>query len=220
MSLKSLIKNDWKEILMDEFSKDYFHKLEEFVLNEYQNKKVYPEFDNIFKALELTSYDDTRVVIIGQDPYHNPKEAHGLAFSTKLQRYPASLKNIFKELESDLLIKKDTGDLTTWAEQGVLLLNTVLTVVENQPNSHKKSGWIEFTNKIICELNKKDQPIVFVLWGDNAIGKKSLITNPNHFVITSPHPSPLSAYRGFFGSKPFSKINNILVQNNQKIINW
>lgn len=220
MGFESLITNDWSEILKTEFQKDYFKSLEKFIIEEYQNKKVYPNFDNIFKALELTSYNDTKVVIIGQDPYHNPNEAHGLAFSTKLQRYPASLKNIFKELESDLLIKKDTGDLTSWAKQGVLLLNTVLTVIENQPNSHKKSGWIEFTNQIICELNKKNQPIVFVLWGDNAIGKKALITNPHHVVITSPHPSPLSAYRGFFGSKPFSKINTILLENNQKIIQW
>lgn len=218
--LKNLIMNDWKEILKDEFDREYFINLENFVNFEYQNYKVYPEYQNIFKALELTSFQNTKVVIIGQDPYHNPKEAHGLAFSTVLNKYPASLRNIFKELETDLGIKKVTGDLTSWAQQGVLLLNTVLTVRENQPNSHKKCGWIEFTNQIISKLNQKNDAIIFVLWGDNAIAKKSLITNPNHYIITSPHPSPLAAYRGFFGSKPFSKVNEILLKNNKEVIKW
>lgn len=220
MKLDNLIKNDWKEVLKEEFYKEYFLKLDEFIISEYQNYQIYPSFDNIFKALELTSYQDTKVVIIGQDPYHNPNEANGLAFSTDNKKLPASLRNIFKELYQDLEIARVSGDLSDWAKQGVLLLNTVLTVRENKPNSHKNSGWIAFTNQIISKLNEKEEPVIFILWGDNAISKKRLITNPLHSIITSVHPSPLAAYRGFFGSKPFSKTNDILLSNNMKAIKW
>ena len=220
MKLKSLIRNNWQIVLKEEFEKNYFKNLEKFVLDEYQNYEIYPKFENIFKALELTDYLDVKVVIIGQDPYHNPEEAHGLAFSSKLKRYPASLRNIYRELESDLDIKRETGDLSDWANQGVLLLNTILTVRKNQPNSHKNCGWLDFTNQIIKVLNDREEPIVFVLWGDNAIRKKDFITNKHHHVLTSPHPSPLAAYRGFFGNKHFSKINQILKNNNQEIIRW
>lgn len=220
MFLRELINNKWSVILEEEFDKEYFKDLEQKLSFEYLNYIIYPEKENIFKALELTDYDDVSVVIIGQDPYHNPNEAHGLAFSTKLTKFPASLKNIYKELKDDLNVNRDNGNLTDWAKQGVLLLNTVLTVRKNQPNSHKKIGWLTFTNCIIEKLNERNRPIIFVLWGDNAISKEKLITNPNHYIIKSPHPSPLAAYRGFFGSKPFSQINDILSENNQKKIIW
>lgn len=220
MKLSELITNNWKSILSEEFDKDYFKALELFINKEYQDGDVYPEYENIFSALNLTDYDDVSVVIIGQDPYHNPFEAHGLAFSVKISKYPASLKNIFKELKNDLGIDRVSGDLTDWAKQGVLLLNTVLTVKKNQPNSHKNSGWMIFTDKIIEKLNERTEPIIFVLWGDFAISKKKFITNPNHYILSSPHPSPLAAYRGFFNSKPFSKVNNILFENNKETIKW
>ena len=215
MKLSELITNNWKSILSEEFDKDYFKALELFINKEYQDGEVYPEYENIFSALNLTDYDDVSVVIIGQDPYHNPFEAHGLAFSVKISKYPASLKNIFKELKNDLGIDRVSGDLTDWAKQGVFLLNTVLTVEKDKANSHKDIGWEIFTDFVIKQINDKLDNVVFVLWGRQARDKKRIITNPSHFIIESAHPSPLSAYNGFFGSKPFSKANEFLKKNNK-----
>ena len=220
MDLKILINNHWREALSDEFEKKYFKTLEEILDQEYQQYVIYPNKENIFEALNLTDYSDVSVVIIGQDPYHNPNEAHGLAFSTEISKFPASLKNIFKELKDDLGISRNIGNLTDWARQGVLLLNTVLTVRKNQPGSHKKIGWINFTDQIIQTLNQREDPIIFILWGDYAISKEKLITNHRHYILKSAHPSPLAAYRGFFGSKPFSKANRILKENNKEEIKW
>ena len=192
------------------------------VEQEYANKTIFPPKDNIFEALKLTSYEDTRVVIVGQDPYHGEGEAHGLSFSVrKGVKVPPSLKNIYEELHNDLgIAPKNDGDLTNWAKSGVLLLNAVLTVVKDTPASHRKLGWELFTDYIIKLLNEKEEPVVFILWGNFAKEKKILITNPKHYIITSPHPSPFSARYGFFGSKPFSKTNDFLRKNNLKEINW
>ena len=216
-----MINKKWDIILKDELKKPYFKKLGLFVKSEYGKKIVYPEYKNIFNALKLTDYDKVKVVILGQDPYHGPKEAHGLSFSVqKGVKRPPSLDNIFKELKSDLGIERTNNDLTDWAKEGVFLLNSIMTVVKDSPLSHKDKGWEIFTDDLIKLLNKREKPIVFILWGSYARSKKALITNKNHYIIEAPHPSPLSAYRGFFGSKPFSKTNNFLVTHGIPPIKW
>ncbi len=217
-----IIGNDWDDILAKEFNSEYYSKLRKFLDYEYQNYTIYPLPQYIYTALRLTTYKDTKVLILGQDPYHEINQAHGLAFSVnKNVEIPPSLVNIYKELHDDVGCDiANHGYLVDWAKQGVLLLNTVLTVRQHQANSHKNQGWERLTDAIIVELNKKETPMVFILWGANARSKKSLITNPKHLILESVHPSPLSAYNGFFGSKPFSKTNNFLIQNNQKPIDW
>lgn len=216
-----MINKKWDIILNEEFKKDYFASLGKFVKNEYKNKIIFPEYKNIFNSLRLTDYDDVKVVIIGQDPYHGVGEAHGLCFSVREGvKIPPSLANIFKELKSDLGITRTKTDLSDWASQGVLLLNAIMTVEKDKPLSHKDKGWEIFTDNIIKYLNKREKPVIFVLWGSFARSKKELIDLNKHYVIESAHPSPLSASRGFFGSKPFSKINKILKENNQEIIKW
>ena len=211
----------WYSLLSDEYKKEYFIKLQEFVRNEYKNKTIFPPATSVFKALELADYDNVKVVILGQDPYHGIGEAQGLSFSVPIDvRRPPSLRNIFVELENDLGIKRDKNDLSDWATQGVLLLNSILTVQMDTPLSHKDKGWENFTDEIIKLVNKKDTPVVFILWGSYARSKKVLIDNPIHYVIESVHPSPLSASRGFFGSKPFSKTNNFLKKNKIEGIKW
>lgn len=214
--------NDWDNLLKDEFNKDYYLKLREFLINEYKTQIIHPSMYDIFNALKFTAYKDVKVVILGQDPYHGPNQAHGFSFSVKHGvKTPPSLRNIFKELNSDLgCYIPNNGFLEEWAKQGVLLLNTVLTVREGQANSHKGKGWEIFTDRIIELLNKRDEPIVFILWGRNAISKEAIITNPIHKIIKSVHPSPLSATRGFFGSKPFSQTNEFLKSINKAHINW
>lgn len=216
------LNNDWNEVLSSVLASNKMQELEMFLNNEYSNYTIYPKREDVFTALNLTPYNDVRVVIIGQDPYHEPLQAHGLAFSVlEGIKLPPSLKNIYKEIESDLGIKMSgSGNLTSWARQGVLLLNNVLTVREHEANSHKGKGWEYFTDKIVEKLNEREEQIIFVFWGNNAKGKQKLITNPNHIVLTAPHPSPLSAYHGFFGCGHFSKINKLLKENNKKEINW
>lgn len=216
------IGNDWDEILKDEWEKPYYKKLRAFLKNEYSTQKIYPDMHDIFNALKYTSFKDTKVVIIGQDPYHGYGQAHGLCFSVKKGvTPPPSLKNIFKELNSDLGVPiKNHGELTDWAKQGVLLLNTVLTVREGNPNSHKGMGWENFTDRVIAELNRKDTPVIFLLWGANAQKKAEIITNPLHKKLLSVHPSPLSASRGFMGCKHFSKTNQLLENAGLSAINW
>ena len=216
-----MINKGWDEVLKDEFKKDYFRKLGIFVKSEYKNKICFPQYKDIFNALRYTDYDEVKVVILGQDPYHGDGEAHGLSFSVhdNIKR-PPSLANIFKELESDLGIKKENNDLTGWAKQGVLLLNSIMSVVKDTPLSHKEKGWEIFTDNIIKKLNERETPIVFILWGGYARSKKQLITNKNHYIVESVHPSPLSVYHGFFGSRPFSKTNNFLVSHNIEPIDW
>ena len=220
--MSEILKSDWKNYLNTEFEKDYYLKLREFLKNEYNSKVIYPNMYDLFNALHFTSYEDTKVVILGQDPYHGPKQAHGLSFSVNPGvKTPPSLVNIYKELHDDLgCYIPNNGYLKKWADQGVLLLNTVLSVRAGEANSHRNKGWEQFTNRVIEVLNQKETPIVFILWGNNAISKTSLITNPKHFIIKSVHPSPLSASRGFFGSKPFSKANEFLISTNQKPIDW
>ena len=214
-----MINKKWDIILEEEFKKDYFRKLGIFVKNEYKNKICYPKYENIFNSLRYTDYDEVKVVILGQDPYHGEGEAMGLSFSVpdNIKR-PPSLINILKELENDLGIKKETNDLTGWAKQGVLLLNSIMSVEKDKPLSHKGKGWEEFTDNIIKKLNERKEKMIFVLWGSYARSKKEFITN--HPTIESVHPSPLSANRGFMGSKPFSKINQFLIKNNYKSIDW
>ena len=216
-----MINKKWDTVLKDEFKKDYFRKLGIFVKNEYKTKTVFPPYNNIFDALRFTDYDEVKVVILGQDPYHGLGEAHGLSFSVKENvAMPPSLQNIFKELYSDLGLKRTKSDLTDWAKEGVLLLNSIMTVVKDKPLSHKDKGWEIFTDNIISKLNEREEPVIFVLWGNFARSKKELITNSRHKIIESVHPSPLSANRGFFGSKPFSKINNYLKEMGKDSINW
>jgi len=218
---KMNLKNDWLIHLKSEIHQPYFLELMDFIHEEYQNEKVYPQYDHIFKALELTSYQDSRVLILGQDPYHQPGQAMGLAFSVPSHMVlPPSLKNIFKELKNDLSIDNTCGDLSSWAKQGVLLINSIWTVRDSQPLSHKDHGWEILTDRIIALLNEKSQPVIFVLWGAYARSKKSLITNKRHLIIENVHPSPLSAYRGFFGSKVFSQINHFLIKNQFQPINF
>lgn len=220
--MKDIFNNTWTEILMDEFEKSYYKDLKDFLISEYKNKEIYPEMNDIFNALHYTDYNNVKVVILGQDPYHGVNQAHGLSFSVKPGvKPPPSLKNIYKELHTDLgCYIPNNGYLKKWSDEGVLLLNTVLTVQSGKANSHKGKGWNLFTDKIISALNERKNPIVFILWGNNAISKKVLITNKNHFILQSVHPSPLSATRGFLGSKPFSKANNFLLSIGKDPINW
>ena len=214
--------NDWDELLEEEFKKGYYLKLRQFLVKEYSTKTIYPDMYNIFAALQLTAYRDVKIVIIGQDPYHGKNQAHGLAFSVqKGVAIPPSLINIYKELVDDLnCYMPNNGYLVPWAKQGVLLLNTSLTVVGGIANSHRNKGWEVFTDTIIQLLNKKDTPIVFLLWGKNAKDKAKFVTNQKHLILTSVHPSPLSAHRGFFGCKHFSKVNNFLKASGQTEIDW
>lgn len=217
-----MIGNDWDQILSVIENSAGFHVFMNKINQLYDKKVVYPEQDNIFKALKLTPYSNVKVVIVGQDPYHGENEANGLSFSVSPGiKLPPSLKNIYKELYDDLKIdRKDNGDLTDWAEQGVLLLNAVLTVEKDKPASHRNFGWELLTDYIIKTLNEKKEPIVFILWGNFAKNKTKLITNQRHLIITSSHPSPFSARYGFFGSKPFSKANNFLISNDISPIKW
>ncbi|WP_105301841.1 uracil-DNA glycosylase [Anaerococcus marasmi] len=216
------IGNDWDQLLKEERDKPYYKKLRKFLINEYKHYNIYPDMYDLFNALKYVSYEDTKVVILGQDPYHGRGQAHGFSFSVKEDvPIPPSLLNIYKELNNDLgLFIPDNGNLTKWAKQGVLLLNTVLTVREKSPNSHRGKGWEILTDRIIELLNKRNKPMVFILWGANAKSKERLITNKNHLILKSVHPSPLSAYRGFFGSKVFSRTNEFLRANNMGEIDW
>ena len=212
----------WNEILAEEMQKDYYQELQNFVQKRRAEVRVFPEEKNVFNALELTPFESVKVVILGQDPYHGFGQAHGLSFSVqKGIPLPPSLKNIYKELQEDIGGELPTeGDLSHWAKQGVLLLNTVLTVEEGNANSHKGKGWERLTNRLIESLNELKHPVIFILWGKPAQDKEKLITNLNHVILKAPHPSPLSAYRGFFGSKPFSRVNDILIQQGQTPIRW
>jgi len=214
--------NDWHELLLEEFNSEYFLNLKSFLKKEYETQQIYPEVQNIFNALKYTAYKDVKVVILGQDPYHGENQSHGLSFSVKPGvSIPPSLLNIYKELNNDIgCFIPNNGYLKKWCDEGVLLLNTVLTVKAHQANSHKNKGWEHFTNKIINLLNDKSEPIVFILWGNNAQSKQSLITNPQHYIIKSVHPSPLSSYRGFFNSKPFSSTNDFLILHGIEPIDW
>ena len=217
-----MIGNKWDLILQDEFKKEYFENLMNFVKKEYKTKTIYPKQNEVFNAFRYTDFDNVKVVILGQDPYHGPNQAEGLSFSVSNEVLkPPSLKNIFKELESDMKIPyPEHNSLKKWAKEGVLLLNAVLTVEEHKPTSHKDRGWEIFTDDIIKILNERNTPTVFILWGAYARSKRELITNPKHLVIESAHPSPFSARTGFFGSKPFSKTNGFLKKNNIKEIDW
>ena len=217
-----MIGNDWDKYLKDEYSKEYFIKLKHFISNEYKTKTVYPKMSEIFNAFQKTPFENVKVVILGQDPYHGEKEAEGLSFSVKVGiQKPPSLINIFSELKEDLGIEPPNhGSLVSWAEQGVLLLNSTLTVLKDTPKSHSNKGWEIFTDEVIKIINNKSTPVVFILWGSDARSKKYLITNKKHLIIESAHPSPLSAYRGFFGSRPFSRTNDFLISNNIKPIDW
>lgn len=214
--------NNWDAVLGEEFNKQYYNALRGFLKDEYESKIVYPERGDIFNALKRTSYEKVKVAIFGQDPYHGANQAHGMCFSVKEgTRKPPSLLNILKELEQDLGVEMPkSGNLQAWADQGVLLLNTVLTVRAGEANSHKGKGWEHFTDCIIALLNESNQPVVFLLWGANARAKKKLITEERHLVLESAHPSPLSAYRGFFGCRHFSKANAFLVENGIEPVDW
>lgn len=216
------INNGWLDVIGQEFNKTYYKDLNNFVLSEYKSYKVYPDANDIFNAFHFTDVEDVKAVILGQDPYHNEGQAHGLCFSVKAEvTIPPSLVNIYKELHDDMGYKlPNNGYLVKWAQQGVLMLNTVLTVRANQANSHKGRGWEEFTDAVIKAVNKQDRPLVFILWGAAARRKASMLNNPNHLILQAPHPSPLSAYRGFFGSKPFSKTNMFLEKNGVRSIDW
>ena len=216
------IGNSWDDILKDEWNKDYYLELRELLKKEYKNYTIYPSMYDIFNALKFVSYEDCKVVILGQDPYHGENQAHGFSFSVKKGvKTPPSLLNIYKELHDDLgCFIPDNGNLEKWARQGVLLLNTTLTVRAHQANSHEKIGWHILTDRIIELLNEREKPIVFILWGKNAQEKIRLITNPNHLIIKSSHPSPFAAHRGFFGSKPFSRTNEFLSKNEIEPIDW
>lgn len=218
------IGNSWDDVLRDEFSKPYFQELEEFLKKEYSEHTIYPPKENIFTAFEATPFEEVEVVILGQDPYHEEGQAHGMAFSVQPGiKQPPSLINIFKEIETDLGIKAppvNNGYLMPWAKSGVLLLNTALTVREHKANSHKGRGWEQFTDAVIRKLNDREKPMVFILWGSNAKSKLPLITNKQHLVIMGVHPSPLSVYRGFFGGRYFSRANEFLKRHGQKPVNW
>ncbi len=216
------LNNDWDELLKDEFSKDYYLKIRDILIKEYSTAKIYPDKHHIFDALKQTSYKDTKVVILGQDPYHGANQAHGLAFSVKPGvTVPPSLKNIYKELQEDVgCYIPNNGYLMKWATQGVLLLNTVLTVRDGEPNSHKNIGWQLFTDTVISHLNERQEPIVFLLWGANAKSKVELITSKQHHILIALHPSPLSAFRGFFGCRHFSKTNSLLTRMKREPIDW
>lgn len=218
----SKITNDWKDILENEFKKEYFVKIKNFLVEEYNKYNVFPPKKNILNAFELTSYSDTKIVILGQDPYHQYGQAHGLAFSVNYGvRIPPSLQNMYKELKDDLgLYVPNNGYLVKWAKQGVLLLNTSLTVRENEANSHSKIGWQIFTDNVIKALNEREKPIIFILWGNNAKSKIQFINKDRHYILAGVHPSPLSASRGFFGCKHFSKANEILKSLGECEIDW
>ena len=218
-----MLKNDWLEAVSEEFKKPYYKELYSFVKDEYSKHVVYPPSEDIFNAMHFTPLHEVKVVILGQDPYHNVNQAHGLSFSVPVSQkeIPPSLQNIYKELESDLgCYIPNNGYLKKWADQGVLLLNTVLTVRAHQANSHQGKGWEEFTDAIIRAVNEQDRPIVYLLWGRPAQSKIPMLTNPKHLILTAPHPSPLSAYRGFFGCKHFSKTNEFLEKNGVAPIDW
>lgn len=217
-----LIGNKWDEVLAEEYQKEYFKKIILYINKAYKERPIFPPKNYILRALSLTDYDNVKVVILGQDPYHGVGEANGLAFSVNNGvKLPPSLKNIYKELKDDLNIEiSNKGDLTCWAKEGVLLLNSVLTVEKDRPASHKNLGWQNFTDAIIKKVNDKEEPVVFILWGNFARSKKSLITNPKHLILESTHPSPFSSNNGFFGSRPFSKTNNFLRKNNIKEIDF
>lgn len=214
--------NDWDALLGEEFGKDYYLELREFLKTEYSSRRIYPPMNDIYNALRYTTYTEARVVILGQDPYHGPGQAHGLCFSVKKGVVPPpSLKNIFKELADEIGMQiPDSGELTGWARQGVLLLNTTLTVREGQPQSHKGHGWEILTDRIISAMNEKSTPVVFMLWGGNARAKRALITNRHHLVLECAHPSPLSAYNGFFGCGHFKRANEFLTANGLVPIDW
>lgn len=215
--------NEWDELLKDEFEKEYYLKLRKFLINEYRTQRIFPGMYDIFNALKYTSYSDVKAVIIGQDPYHGEGQAHGLCFSVKKGvAPPPSLVNIFKEIKSDVGIDNTGkhGELTNWAKSGVLLLNNVLTVRSGLANSHKNIGWELFTDSVIKLLNHREKPIVFLLWGANARSKRNLITGNHHLILTCAHPSPLSAYNGFFGCKHFSKTNEFLTRNGMEPVDW
>lgn len=220
--MMALIDNGWEPMLAEEFEKAYYLDLREFLLEEYRTRTVFPAQDDIFNALKYTDYDDVKVVILGQDPYHGHGQAHGLSFSVKPGvKVPPSLRNIYKELKADLGCGiPGHGYLKKWADQGVLLLNTVLTVREGEANSHRGKGWEHFTDKVITLLNEREKPVVFILWGKPAQSKLKLIDEAKHKIIKSVHPSPLSARRGFFGSKPFSKVNEMLKEQGDQEIDW
>ena len=216
------IGNSWDSILAEEFRSDWYMQLREFLKYEYSHYRIYPDMYDIFNALKYTDYHDVKAVIVGQDPYHGAGQAHGLCFSVKKGiEPPPSLKNIFAELNADLGVPiPQSGELTKWAKEGVLLLNTALTVREGQANSHRGKGWEKLTDAIISKLNERDKPMVFILWGGNARAKKSLINSRKHLILESAHPSPLSAYNGFFGNRHFSRTNQFLIQNGIEPINW
>ena len=218
----NLVGNHWDKVLDHEYHEEYFKKIIAFINQAYKEREIFPPKSRILRALSLTDYDDVRVVILGQDPYHGVGEANGLAFAVSDGvKLPPSLRNIYKELYNDLGIEPaSVGNLECWAKEGVLLLNAVLTVEKDKPASHKALGWENFTDAIIKSLNDKDTPVVFILWGNFARSKKNLITNPKHYIIESTHPSPFSANYGFFGSKPFSKTNEFLKKNHLKEIDW
>lgn len=216
------VENKWEPILQEAASQESYQKLRNFLKKEYQTETIYPNMNNIWQAFELTDYQDVKVVILGQDPYHGPGQSHGLAFSVRPQvKIPPSLKNIYQELETDLgVTAPNHGYLKSWAKEGVLLLNTVLTVRAHQAHSHRNKGWEDLTNFVIQALNERTKPMVFILWGNAAITKEKMIDTSRHKIIKSPHPSPLSAYRGFFGSRPFSQANAFLEKTGQAPINW
>ena len=219
----AMITNDWLDTLKDEFSKPYYKELYKFVKNEYDNHVIYPPADDIFNAIHFTPLSEVKVLILGQDPYHNEHQAHGLCFSVLPDQpeIPPSLQNIYKELQSDLgCYIPNNGYLEKWARQGVLMLNTVLTVRAHQANSHQGKGWEQFTDAIINAVNAQDRPVVYLLWGRPAQSKIPMLTNPKHLILKAPHPSPLSAYRGFFGCKHFSKTNEFLMKNGLMPIDW
>ncbi|MCW4359377.1 uracil-DNA glycosylase [Bacillus altitudinis] len=220
--MKPFLNDSWWAVMKSEFEQPYYQELREWVKEEYRTQIVFPKPDDIYRALHLTSYEDVKVVILGQDPYHGPGQAHGLSFSVQPGvKHPPSLRNIFQELKDDLGCPvPNHGSLVSWAEQGVLLLNTVLTVRKGEANSHKGKGWERVTDRVIDVLNDRDQPVVFVLWGRHAQNKKERIDQSKHYIIESPHPSPFSARNGFFGSRPFSKVNAYLKQMGIHEINW
>lgn len=216
-----MIGNDWDIVLEEEYKKEYFDRIKKIVREEYSKKKIFPPANRVFYAFRETPYKDVKVVILGQDPYHGEGEANGLCFSVNRGiKMPPSLKNIYKELKEDLNVERTDTDLSDWAKSGVLLLNSVLTVEKDKPASHKMVGWEEFTDSVIKKLNEKEEPVVFILWGNFAKSKIKYITNPKHLILSSAHPSPFSVHQGFFGSRPFSKTNEFLKKNRIKEIEW
>lgn len=215
-----LIKKNWYELLKEEFNKPYYKNLSEYLAKEYQQKTIYPKAENVFASLNYVPYEKVKVVIIGQDPYHEPNQAHGLSFSVEHSELPPSLKNIFKEIKNEYNIENTNGNLVAWAKQGVLLLNSVLTVQKGVANSHKDKGWEVLTTEIIKLLNKRTEPLVFIFWGSMAQKLKEYVDEKKHLVLCCPHPSPLSAYSGFFGCGHFLKANEFLLSKNQKEIDW